>query len=84
MDILHYDLEGRLAILKSKLIERKDKDVLKNHFEIPEEMLYYIASSIKDNVRKMEGALNRLIGVAILNFPIQTAIRLPCNLLKKH
>ncbi|MCU0284765.1 MAG: chromosomal replication initiator protein DnaA [Acidobacteria bacterium] len=68
VDILHYDLEGRLAILKSKLTERKDKDVLKNHFEIPEEILYYIASSIKDNVRKMEGALNRLIGVADLKF----------------
>ena len=66
VDILHYDLEGRLAILKSKLTERKDKDVLKNHFEIPEEILYFIASSIKDNVRKMEGALNRLIGVADL------------------
>lgn len=66
VDILHYDLEGRIAILKSKLNERKEG--LKNHFEIPEEILYYIASSIKDNVRKMEGALNRLIGVADLKF----------------
>jgi len=67
VDILPYDLEGRIAILKSKLAERKI--MLKNHFEIPEEILYYIASSIKDNVRKMEGALNRLIGYADLKFP---------------
>ncbi|MCX6582563.1 MAG: chromosomal replication initiator protein DnaA [Candidatus Aminicenantes bacterium] len=67
VDILPYDLEGRIAILKSKLVERKI--MLKNHFEIPEEILYYIASSIKDNVRKMEGALNRLIGYADLKFP---------------
>ena len=66
VDILHYDLEGRLAILKNKLAERKY--MIKNQFEIPEDVLYYIASSIKDNVRKMEGALNRLIGYADLKF----------------
>jgi len=66
VDILHYDLEGRLAILKNKLMERKH--MIKNDFEIPEEILYFIASSIKDNVRKLEGALNRLIGVANLKF----------------
>jgi chromosomal replication initiator protein len=66
VDILPYDLEGRMAILKSKLVERKFMN--KNHFDVPEEVLYYIASSIKDNVRKMEGALNRLIGYADLKF----------------
>jgi len=64
VDILHYDLEGRIAILKSKLYERKH--LIKNNFEIPDEVLYFLASSIKDNVRKLEGALNRLIGVANL------------------
>lgn len=66
VDILHYDLEGRMAILKNKLEERED--LVNNHFEIPEEVLDYIASSIKDNVRKIEGALNRLIGYASLKF----------------
>jgi chromosomal replication initiator protein len=66
VDILHYDLEGRLAILKNKLAERRH--MIKNDFEIPEEVLYFLASSIKDNVRKLEGALNRLIGVANLKF----------------
>jgi chromosomal replication initiator protein len=66
VDILHYDLEGRLAILKNKLIERKS--LIKHDFEIPEDVLYFLASSIKDNVRKLEGALNRLIGVANLKY----------------
>jgi chromosomal replication initiator protein len=65
-DILHYDFEGRMAILKNKLAERKN--LFNNHFDIPEEVLDYIASSIKDNVRKMEGALNRLSGYADLKF----------------
>ncbi len=66
VDILHYDLEGRLAILKNKLDERKN--MIKYDFEIPEEVLYFLASSIKENVRKLEGALNRLIGVANLKY----------------
>jgi chromosomal replication initiator protein len=66
VDILHYDLEGRLAILKNKLVERKS--LIKYDFEIPEDVLYFLASSIKDNVRKLEGALNRLIGVANLKY----------------
>ncbi len=66
VDILHYDLEGRLAILKNKLAERKS--MIKHDFEISEEILFFLASSIKDNVRKLEGALNRLIGVANLKY----------------
>jgi len=67
VNIHHYDLEGRLAILKNKLSERRH--LIKYDFEIPEEVLFFLASSIKDNVRKLEGALNRLIGVANLKFP---------------
>jgi chromosomal replication initiator protein len=66
VNIFHYDLEGRLAILKNKLAERRH--MFKYDFEIPEEVLFFLASSIKDNVRKLEGALNRLIGVANLKF----------------
>ena len=65
-DILHYDLEGRLAILKNKLLERKY--MMNSDFEIPDEVLDYLASSIKANVRRLEGALNRLIGVANLKY----------------
>lgn len=66
VDILHYDLEGRLAILKNKLAERKG--MIKHDFKIPDDVLFFLASSIKDNVRKLEGALNRLIGVANLKY----------------
>jgi chromosomal replication initiator protein len=66
VDILHYDLEGRIAILKKKIDERKEFS--KNTFQIPEEVIYFLASSIKDNIRKLEGALNRLIGFADLKF----------------
>lgn len=66
VDILHYDLEGRIAILKKKIDERKK--FFKNDFQIPEEVIYFLASSIKDNIRKLEGALNRLIGFANLKF----------------
>jgi chromosomal replication initiator protein len=31
-------------------------------------VIYFLASSIKDNIRKLEGALNRLIGFANLKF----------------
>jgi len=66
VDILHYDLEDRIAILKNKLPERKH--LSKIEFLIPDEVLYFLASSIKDNIRKLEGALNRLIGYANLKF----------------
>jgi chromosomal replication initiator protein len=66
VDILPYDLEGRIVILKKKIDERKN--LFKSDFEIPEEVLYFLASSIKDNIRKLEGALNRLIGYANLKY----------------
>jgi len=47
------DFETRLAILKSKSIEKK--------FEFDNEVLSYIATNIQKNVRELEGALNRII-----------------------
>jgi chromosomal replication initiator protein len=64
VDILPYDLEGRIAILKKKILERKN--LCQNNFEIPDEVIYFLASSIKDNIRTLEGALNRLTGYANL------------------
>lgn len=69
VDILPYDLEGRIAILKKKISEvSKNKNLTKKQFEIPNEVVYFLASSIKDNIRKLEGALNRLIGYADLKY----------------
>lgn len=66
VNILPYNLEDRLAILKNKILEKKTPN--SHNFEIPEEVQYFLASSIKDNIRKLEGALNRLIGVADLSY----------------
>jgi chromosomal replication initiator protein len=81
VDILHYDLEGRLAILKNKLAERRY--MIKNDFKIPDDVLYFLASSIKDNVRKLEGALNRLIGVANLKFSDTRGVKITLDFAKE-
>lgn len=47
------DFETRIAILKAKCEER--------NIELSPKVLEYIASAIKDNIREIEGALNRLI-----------------------
>lgn len=52
-DISYPDLETRIAILKTKSNEKG--------FDFSYEILEYIASNIKKNIRELEGALNRLI-----------------------
>lgn len=47
------DLETRVAILKAKCIEKKT--------ELNPDVLEYIALNIRNNIREMEGALNRLL-----------------------
>ncbi|MBN1195886.1 MAG: chromosomal replication initiator protein DnaA [Candidatus Aminicenantes bacterium] len=81
VDILPYDLEGRIAILKQKLSERKG--LMSNHFVINEEVLYFLASSIKENIRKLEGALNRLIGYANLKHPDTNGDRITLEFAKE-
>ncbi|MFC2048982.1 chromosomal replication initiator protein DnaA [Elusimicrobiota bacterium] len=57
-DIQPPDLETRIAILKSKA-ERENIDV-------PYDVLLYIATNIKDNIRKLEGALIRIYAFSSL------------------
>ncbi len=64
-DILAYDLEDRMAILKKKIMEEKNKNI-HNEFIVSDEVVYYMASAIKDNIRTLEGALQRLRGYAEL------------------
>jgi chromosomal replication initiator protein len=52
-DVSQPDLETRLAILQKKV---SDENV-----EISQDALNYIATNIKNNIRELEGALNRLI-----------------------
>ncbi|MCL0028103.1 chromosomal replication initiator protein DnaA [Peptococcaceae bacterium] len=58
-DIQPPDYETRVAILRKKAqLER---------LEVPDETLYYIADKIQSNIRKLEGALNKVIAYASLN-----------------
>jgi chromosomal replication initiator protein len=52
-DISRPNLETRLAILESKVLER--------NLSIEKDALFYIADNISQNIRELEGALNRVI-----------------------
>lgn len=52
-DISHPDVETRLAILESKCAARQ--------IELDRDILQYLAEHITDNVRELEGALNRIV-----------------------
>ena len=58
-DIHPPDVETRLAILRKKADAEPT--------EVPAEVLDYIAASITDNIRQLEGALNRVLAFASLN-----------------
>ena len=58
-DIASPDLETRLAILESKCKEKGQT--------IAHDVLSYIATSIQNNVRELEGALNKVVAFAQLN-----------------
>ncbi len=59
VDITPPDYETRSAILKN--------DAEKYNIKISEEIIDYIASNIKSNVRELEGALNKIIAFSKLN-----------------
>jgi chromosomal replication initiator protein len=52
-DIGRPDLETRMAILKIKTAER--------HFYLDDEAVRFIAENVTNNIRELEGALNRII-----------------------
>ncbi len=58
VDIMPPDLETRLAILKTKA----EADGV----EVPDDALRFIASKVKDNIRSLEGLLNRVVASAVL------------------
>jgi len=57
-DIQPPNLETRIAILKRK--------VETNHISIPDDAIQYIAENVTDNIRRLEGALVRLLAFASL------------------
>lgn len=58
-DISMPDFESRLAILQNKLEQNK--------LSFNNQILDYIAQNIKDNIRELEGALNRVVAFAQLH-----------------
>jgi len=52
-DVSLPDYETRLVILKQKLQER--------NMDLPEDILDYIATNVKKNIRELEGALNKIL-----------------------
>jgi len=58
-DIQPPNLEMREAILQSKCQEK--------NYELPADVLNYIAENIESNIRELEGAINRVISLAQLN-----------------
>lgn len=58
-DINPPDLETRIAILQTKVNDKK--------VTINEEVVNYIAKNIQNNIRELEGALNRIIAYSELN-----------------
>ncbi|HEX8974787.1 MAG TPA: chromosomal replication initiator protein DnaA [Patescibacteria group bacterium] len=63
-DVSKPDLETRMAILKTKLAEK--------NFYLDEETTKYIAENIKNNIRELEGALNRIIAACEFNKKLPT------------
>ena len=58
-DIQPPDLETRIAILQKKAEIRG--------YNIPEDVVYFLAQNIPSNIRELEGALNRIIACSQLN-----------------
>ena len=52
-DVTQPNIETRVAILDSKCKEK--------NYKLKDDILYYIANNIQNNIRELEGALNRLI-----------------------
>ena len=63
-DVSKPDLETRTAILRTKLAEKD--------FYLDEETARYIAENVKNNIRELEGALNRVIAACEFNKKLPT------------
>ncbi len=59
VDIKKPDLEQRVNILRRKVSELTEKT-------IHDDVLYFIAQNFTDNIRELEGAINRVIGHSVV------------------
>ena len=61
------DIETRIAILKNKAVL--------DHYDVPNDVMVYIASRIDSNIRELEGALTRVVAYAsLIKTPITTEV----------
>ncbi len=58
-DLQMPDFETRVSILKAKIIS--------DGIDLPEDVVYYIANNVMNNIRELEGALISLLAQATLN-----------------
>lgn len=61
-DISSPDYETRMAILRKK----EERDSKEKGYHLDDEVIQYIATNIKSNIRELEGALNRIIAMSSL------------------
>ncbi len=59
VDVSQPDLETRIAILRTKAMEKG--------FYLSDDVLGFMSENIKNNIRELEGALNRVIAICDLN-----------------
>ncbi len=71
-DITAPDYETRMAILQKK-IELDNLQV----YNIPNDVIDYIATTVKSNIRELEGSLNKLIALYKLNYNSAKPIDIP-------
>lgn len=76
-DISAPDYETRMAILRKK----EEMDGL-NKFYIPDEVMDYIATNVKSNIRELEGSLTKLIALANLSGKQKIDLSLAAEALK--
>ena len=77
VDIQSPDYETRMAILQKKI----ELDHLEK-YNIPNDVLEYIATNVKTNIRELEGSLNKLIALYKLNNTGSIDIALAAEALK--